>query len=40
VLALGSTAGIRLRRDEGGYALTQSVAWYVTRRVALPSTDV
>ena len=40
VLALGSTAGIGLRRTDGGYALTQTVAWYVTRRAMPPSTEL
>jgi SAM-dependent methyltransferase len=40
LVAAGRTAGIALRRSGSGYALTLSVAWYLTRRAEPEPTDL
>lgn len=40
LLARGQRAGIELRRAEGGYALTLSVAWYLLDRPPTPTTAI
>jgi SAM-dependent methyltransferase len=40
LLGTGSTAGIALRRAGDGYALTLSIAWYLTRRAAPERTPI
>jgi ubiquinone/menaquinone biosynthesis C-methylase UbiE len=40
MLERGQHAGIRLRRERGGYALTLAVGWYLLVRHSPPRTDV
>ena len=36
LLAIGQTAGIRLRRTDAGFGLTLSVAWYLLEKTPVP----